>query len=58
MERAAAAADDATRGRMAHNFQRACDLEWLFWAQALREEAWPAYARGVVHQVAHEMSFD
>ncbi|WP_026360489.1 thiaminase II [Amycolatopsis nigrescens] len=41
VDRAAAAADEATRHRMLAAFTRASEYEWLFWDSAYRLETWP-----------------
>ncbi len=41
VDRIAAAASPAVQERMAAAFARACQLEWMFWDSAYRQEAWP-----------------
>jgi thiaminase/transcriptional activator TenA len=41
VDRAAEAADPATRSRMLAAFSRACEYEWMFWDSAYQRESWP-----------------
>ncbi|MFI5615431.1 thiaminase II [Amycolatopsis sp. NPDC051903] len=41
LDRAADAANEATREKMLAAFTRACEYEWLFWDSAYRLEGWP-----------------
>jgi len=43
VEKAAEGASEETRKRMAEHFCKCCELEWMFWAAAIDQQAWPQY---------------